>query len=250
MMPYQLFAQDIVQIWELGIHQPLHKRARLMLLARFPELTAESYACLSVGQRDALLYSIRAHTFGSQLVCLVQCPACRERLEFTLNSGDLCFNGDEIMKLQEHTCTLEVDGYTLLARAPNCDDLDELACCTDEAQGRSLLLQRCVVTAQTAEGPVDAADLPDTTLARLEEALHECDPQALIEIAMQCSSCGHHWQLALNIVSYLWTEIAAQARRLLREVHILARIYGWHESEILALSATRRQLYLEMAGDV
>ena len=44
-----------------------------------------------------------------------------------------------------------------------------------------------------------------------------------------------------------WAEIDAWARRILREVNILARAYGWRESDILALGAVRRQIYLTMA---
>ena len=38
----------------------------------------------------------------------------------------------------------------------------------------------------------------------------------------------------------------AHARRLLLDVHQLASAYGWSEMEILSLSATRRNAYLEM----
>jgi len=47
---------------------------------------------------------------------------------------------------------------------------------------------------------------------------------------------------------FLWTEITSQARRLLHEVHLLATTYGWHEADILAMSAIRRQYYLEMVA--
>ncbi|HEX2516118.1 MAG TPA: phage baseplate protein, partial [Chloroflexota bacterium] len=39
-----------------------------------------------------------------------------------------------------------------------------------------------------------------------------------------------------------------RARRLLREVHTLARAYGWREAEILALPGRRRQTYLDLVG--
>ena len=42
------------------------------------------------------------------------------------------------------------------------------------------------------------------------------------------------------------TELEAQAKRLLRSVHVLASAYGWSESEILALSEARRDAYVEL----
>jgi len=37
--------------------------------------------------------------------------------------------------------------------------------------------------------------------------------------------------------------LSARARRLLRDVHELARAYGWSERDILELSLTRRLAY-------
>jgi hypothetical protein len=48
--------------------------------------------------------------------------------------------------------------------------------------------------------------------------------------------------------SFFWSELGAWARRLLHEIHSLARAYGWSESEILTLSPARRQAYLELIG--
>jgi hypothetical protein len=45
----------------------------------------------------------------------------------------------------------------------------------------------------------------------------------------------------------MWAQIDARARRLIAEVHTLAREYGWSEREVLDLSEVRRALYLELA---
>jgi hypothetical protein len=61
-----------------------------------------------------------------------------------------------------------------------------------------------------------------------------------------CSSCKRELQAELDIVSFFWTEINSWAMRMLREIHSLASTYGWTESDILAMSAARRQVYLEL----
>jgi hypothetical protein len=50
----------------------------------------------------------------------------------------------------------------------------------------------------------------------------------------------------LDNAGILWREVALAARRLLAEIHRLARAYGWSEQAITAMSATRRATYLEM----
>jgi hypothetical protein len=47
---------------------------------------------------------------------------------------------------------------------------------------------------------------------------------------------------------FLWREVAARARRLVYEVHALARYYGWREADILSMTGRRREAYLEMVG--
>jgi hypothetical protein len=81
---------------------------------------------------------------------------------------------------------------------------------------------------------------------RLAERLEECDSLAETLLDLRCPACKDEWQIAFDIASFLHAEVDAQARRLLREVHTLARGYGWHEAEILAMSARRRRDYLEL----
>ena len=63
----------------------------------------------------------------------------------------------------------------------------------------------------------------------------------------ECPACDHRWSTVFDIASYLWSEIHAWAKRLLRTVDTLARTYAWREADILALSPSRRQIYLELA---
>ncbi len=76
--------------------------------------------------------------------------------------------------------------------------------------------------------------------------MEEADPQGNVQLALDCPACGHRWLQAFDILTYLWREIDDWAQRTLREVHLLASAYGWSEQAILALSARRRHMYLEM----
>ena len=71
---------------------------------------------------------------------------------------------------------------------------------------------------------------------------------ANLTISATCPACGNKWEIIFDIVSYLWGEINAWAVRTMHEIHLLAATYGWREADILALSAWRRQRYLEMIG--
>ena len=57
---------------------------------------------------------------------------------------------------------------------------------------------------------------------------------------------SHGWQAALDVAADFWLELHAWARGMLREIHTLARAYGWREADILALSPARRRHYLQL----
>ncbi len=92
-------------------------------------------------------------------------------------------------------------------------------------------------------GELDPA-LEDAVAARLAEA----DPGARIDLAVDCPGCGAAWSAPFDIVSFLWAEVDACARRLVGDVHALASAYGWTEDDVLALSPARREAYLELVG--
>ena len=83
--------------------------------------------------------------------------------------------------------------------------------------------------------------------SRVAAALETADPCIDFALDLRCPACGHAWTTSFDITGYLWEEIDARARRLLDEVHVLARAYGWPEREILGLTEARRAAYLERA---
>jgi hypothetical protein len=145
---------------------------------------------------------------------------------------------------QLHEVTIE--GYKVRFRLPNSVDLAQIACCRDIVAARNLLVQRCVLQASLDGVEVGVTALPEAITAALAECMSGYDPQAEVELNLTCPVCGQSWSVMFDIVSFFWTEICAQAKRLLREVHTLARVYGWREADILFLSTARRQFYLEM----
>ena len=90
-----------------------------------------------------------------------------------------------------------------------------------------------------------AEELPDSVIAELVARLPECDPEAEALINLSCPSCNLGASTAVRCRFIFSSEIEAEARRLLREVHTLALSYGWPEADILGMSAIRRQSYLD-----
>jgi hypothetical protein len=237
-------AHDLLRVWEVGEDQHPLDRALILLAAACPELTWDELAALSVGQRDARLLTLRERTSGPGLNGFAECPRCAERLEFHVEVADLRVAAEP--DAEKEARKLVTDGVTLRFRLPNSRDLAAVLGCQDPAAARSLLVQRCVLEASRDGTPVVGSELPAEATARLAECMAECDPQAEVLLDLRCPTCDHAWRALFDIVDFFWAELVAQAKRLLREVHTLARGYGWRESDILSMSARRRQSYLEM----
>lgn len=241
-----LSAIDVVGVWESGLDLRPHERALAILSPALPQATAEELASLSLGRRDSYLLSIREQVFGSNIDCFAECPDCNERLEFIVNTAEI--RDQDSFEASAQELELSTGGYDLRFRLIDGTDLAAIFACKGRKAARQMLVQRCVIDA-TREGiQVTAAALPEEAVVALADRLSERDPMAELRFDLTCPACGHRWQLLFDIAAFLWTEISALAKRLLMEVHALARAYGWRESDTLSMSARRRRYYLELIG--
>jgi hypothetical protein len=238
-----LTAREVIQVWEWGQDKHPLDRARVLLTLSQPELSAEQVTRLSIGQRNARLLDLRSLTLGPRLQGFARCPACGTALEFAVEAAAL--RQPEPLSLRH---ALQVDGYEILFRLPDSADLAAIAGSGALDAARSLLIDRCVLAARRDGDALRPAGLPDAVLAALAGAVSEADPQADAQFSLSCAECEHAWSAVFDIGSFFWTELQTLTRRLLMDVALLARQFGWSEAEILGMSAMRRQFYLGLAG--
>jgi hypothetical protein len=239
-----LFASDICQIWELGYAQHPVDRALTLLTYACPETGWDQLVELSVGEREARLLTLREVTFGPTLAGRADCPRCTKPLEFTTTTAAMRVTAPDQRDSNENA--LMEGGFEVRFRLPNSRDLAAVAACEDADTARRSLVERCVLEANSDGAPVTASELPPGIVTTLATRMAGCDPQAEVLLKLSCPACGHQWRVLFDILTFLWSELAAQAKRLLHQVHTLALAYGWHEADILEMSAHRRRLYLEM----
>ena len=225
-----LSTTELLSVWERGTGQPPVQQALTLLAAACPDIASATLANLTIGQRDALLLTLREITFGTNFIGLADCPACDEKVELAFKTGDIR-PGNETEFPAEFN--FQMAGHALRFRLPSSSDL--LA-----VNNREQLLARCLINGRS--------DLPEPVIAAVVEKMSRADPLADIRLGLSCPSCGHKWEAPFDIVAFFWSELNAVARGLVREVHTLASVYGWTESEILTLTSARRRCYLEMVN--
>jgi len=240
---HPLAGDALLALWERGATLHPIDRALHVLAYAAPGRDPEALARLPLGVRDALLLAARRATLGERIEAQDACPACGERIEVALACSALA--AGEAPPSPEWP--LEAAGYRLRLRPLDSHDAAASAQAGDVAAARALLLARCVVAAERDGESVPPAAFPEAVAAAAAASLAAHDGAAELMLSLACPRCGHAWSSVLDVASFVWTELVARAQHLLRDVHALARAYGWREADILALSDARRAAYLALA---
>lgn len=235
-------SKELLDIWEQTTHLGLIQRS-LHLLAAIYQVQVESVAALSIGDRDLRLLLFRERIFGTQLKSIAHCSACGGKAEWEMQT--------ETLRLQSPATTPNAgfhwqDGdLSVRYRLPDSADLLRAMRTPDEAEPIRFI-SACIqdVTQKGIEASSDT--VTEMQLRALAEHMSARDPQADIRMELKCPDCSRIWSAPFDIMRYLWTEIDSWAYRLIGDIALLARAFGWNETEVLALSPGRRRLYLDL----
>lgn len=232
-----LIESQILALWEAGRDcHPIDRGLRALAVA-MPDV---DMASRPVGCRTLALLRLRRATFGERLSACADCPACGAAMAFDLDLAALI---DTLPAPPERACAEPLfDAHGAAWRLPSSRDQAHAAMAADSEAALALLLRACRV-----DTPPDASLPQGAALDEIEARMEALDPAANIDLSLRCADCAHAWTAALDADVCLWDDISLCARGLLRDVHRLARAYGWTEPQVLALGPARRAAYLALA---
>ncbi len=239
------FPEALLSAWEQGRAEPSSIVRSLALLDAKPFGDAPvPLADLSIGQRDALLLRLHEEVFGDSFFALALCEGCQERVEFSFRGSELP-SSEPVQYSELHVSR---NRYEVKFRMPTSRDLLMMREGPDIAEQRAQLIERIVLSAEQSGDAIAARALPEEIVSAMEETMQTADARSEVSLRLRCESCGHEWSAWFDAGSFLWKKVDAWALRLLQEVHVLARAYGWSERDIINMTAWRRHAYLEMLG--
>ncbi|HXI45916.1 MAG TPA: hypothetical protein VNH13_06405 [Candidatus Acidoferrales bacterium] len=235
-------AAELLSMWEQ--HGERHTiDAALGCLALAAPIDPDELANLPLGTRDAALIRLRRAALGDLIIAIGTCPACGLEVEAPVSCSELLGQAGG----PPAPWTLEAAGIRLELRALNSRDAAAAASLPATA-GAAELLGRAVVAAEGGGAPIAARSLEPGVVAAVAASLAGRDPLAEVTLELACPSCDHRWEELLDVAPFVVEELAAEGRRILAEVDVLARAYGWREHDILAMSDGRRRAYGALAA--
>jgi hypothetical protein len=233
-------AAKLLELCDAGRRALPIERSLLLLRAVCPH--AQAVEGWPLGSVNARLLELRAAMFEPHWQCIADCPACGSPTDVNLDLDSMTravgdASGEEARRA-------EGTGWSITYRLPTIGDVLRVIKSRDTARAQ---LQQAVVLAVIRDGEhVTSDSLTEQMHVALDRAIEDADPLAAIDVCIECPCCALHWKESLNVIDLLWTEWVAASRRLVGEVARLASAFGWSESEILAMTASRRQQYLEL----
>ena len=233
-----LSSAEVLALWEDG--QRLHSLDRGLLAIRVFGLESEGDAAdWPLGRRNQALAEMYRECFGPKLQGWTECGHCAEKLEFEID----CLS---LIERQNHANADPVFVRGGAFRAPTSRDLARVAHEPDSESAARLLMQSCRLLGDGSEDSVPTAGWTPIDCEELGMRVAEADPLVEILLSFECPACKTAREQALDLPEFIWAQLEGVAKRILHEIHILAGAYGWSEDQILALSDSRRSLYLQM----
>lgn len=234
-------ASELLDVWDAArLADPWERSGVLRHLAAAP---TDDWAAMPLGAHHAALLTAWQATFGERIDALADCPGCAETVEVSVPLAalpvDTAPTADSLV--------VEAHGHRAVVRPPSVADV-AVAAATPGPHARTALLERCVIEAVAEGGAVAPSQLPAAVQTAVAESVAAADPAADLRLDLSCPECAQRWEEPLDVASLLWAALDAWAWGALADVAVLARTFGWSETDVLALTPARRAAYLELAG--
>jgi hypothetical protein len=226
----------------------------LLALGPLSPVSSDAVKSLTTGDREVLLLHLRRLTLGERISCVLRCPeeSCGQKMDLDIGVSDLLVPPSPLeTTLQETVLHLGDRRYRIRFRLPNGGDQEEAALLArDDPQAAvRFVIERCVKEVEVDGTQGTCEDLDEQVTEALGRVMTDLDPQAEMLFNLTCPACGATFMVPFDAADYLFRELSCQREGLYKEVHQLAFHYHWSESEILAMSRSRRRLYLGLLAE-
>ena len=210
--------------------------ARLLVDLPSAAVRREAVWQISIGDRDRLVAELQRNCFGDRVSSVAQCESCEGSFEIEFSLSALIERTDvrpssaaEVAGPDDHGFYVAPGGGRF--RLVTADD-ERLLLGVPPEQAGEMLLSRCL--------PDRSRGSAAETTQALVEAI---DPVLSLELPASCAECGAAQKVDFDLPRFFLASLFRERPLLIREVHWIAKAYGWSHQEILGLPRTVRRAY-------
>jgi hypothetical protein len=189
---------------------------------------------LATGARAWLLLRAARVFHGSHGWFTAQCPDCQEPFDLQLDLDALprsnATSGFPIVTVQTSLGPREFE-------VPN--GTTEIALTYRAAEGAIALAALCGLS---KDAETEATQFTQDDLTAIEETLDDATPDVADEIQTTCPACRAQTKAQIDPLTFAFPKLD----HLDRDIHLIARSYGWDEPTILQMPSNRRRRHANM----
>lgn len=204
---------------------------RLLLAFDGAAVAPGEAGALCAADRDRLLAAVHLRELGRRIAANTRCAGCTQPFDLDFDLARLVASLDNaaVASWRIPDGTFATPGGLRFRLPTGVEEIADAACADPERR----LAERCRLD---GEGEV----------AELEDAMDAVAPLVDVELAATCPGCGLEQMVRFDVQGFLLARILGEARERAREIHAIARAYGWSLTEILDLPRARRATYVEL----
>jgi hypothetical protein len=229
-----LTSAQLIELWNPDGATSAHWRLEpLLAVAANP---GDDVSADTLGRRNQRLLEFHQSLTSRPMAARSRCTSCGTDNEFVVPV--IAILGCPQPKL-ETTITLRSQRKQLRFRLPTMADVRTVIG-VEGGQASAALASACLIAGS-------ASGVTSQVIARLDRKLEAIDPASRILLDLDCAECGVSLHIHVDVAELVSSTVDSLVDKALRQVHVLARAYGWSERAILEMPASRRLRYLALA---
>lgn len=186
--------------------------------------------------RDRLVAELYLACFGPSVEAQVLCRHCGEPVGFQFDLPAFMSEVATVASLASLGLVQREDGFLEgeggAVRLPTLEDERAVAHLEEQA-AIAWMRARCLRPGDSNEDVLDAW-------------LEKLGPFVAGSFDVRCSQCSESSEVVFDVCAFLIDALASERALVLREIHWLARYYGWSLSELMALPRSQRRQLVEL----
>ena len=208
--------------------------------------TRDMIRSLLVGDRDYLLLKLCQISLGNRVQVVLACPdsTCGSRMDVDFELDRIPIERRELQPFYQ----MRINDNDISFRLPRGEDQEAASawanvgngCEMEEIEAR--VFARCLISTDAGQ----PMDIDSSLRDAVEQEMERLSPKVEFGIDAVCPECVQPFSASFDPASFFVDQIWKAHTDFERDIHLLSFYYHWPLADLLSMTRTRRQRYLQL----